>query len=186
MSVAFDRLRGVVADNVLDVVEAVAEVLRNRSDHETASGIHRTQEPVRFALCGALAVSAHGYVRATRNVDFLVSDEAFEVQGRMVLMRFPIVSFKGVSINFVRSDEVTDKELRVSTADEVVPIVSPEVLAYMKLKAGRMRDTNDLFELVRLGKLDGDRILKWLDAKAPAELSAKWVWIVNKAAERDE
>ena len=33
---------------------------------------------IRHALAGGLAVGAHGYVRATTDVDFLVGEEAFD------------------------------------------------------------------------------------------------------------
>ena len=39
---------------------------------------------IRYALAGGLAVGAHGYVRATTDVDFLVGEEAFEHHGSLV------------------------------------------------------------------------------------------------------
>ena len=57
-------VEGVVAPRVLDA-------MRSASDELTRLG-------VRHALVGGLAVGAHGYPRATKGVDFLVGDEAFE------------------------------------------------------------------------------------------------------------
>jgi hypothetical protein len=42
---------------------------------------------IRYALAGGLAVGAHGYVRATSDVEFLVGDEAFEHQGSLVAFK---------------------------------------------------------------------------------------------------
>ncbi|CAN5590601.1 hypothetical protein BH10ACI3_BH10ACI3_04640 [soil metagenome] len=34
---------------------------------------------VEFALCGGLAVAAHGFVRATQDIDFLIRAESLEI-----------------------------------------------------------------------------------------------------------
>ncbi len=49
---------GVVADRVLTAMRAASEMLARAG--------------VRHALCGGLAIGAHGYARATKDVDFLV------------------------------------------------------------------------------------------------------------------
>ena len=36
------------------------------------------QHEVEFALCGGLAVAAHGLVRATQDIDFLIREESLE------------------------------------------------------------------------------------------------------------
>lgn len=33
---------------------------------------------IEFALCGGLAVSAHGLIRATEDIDFLIREESLE------------------------------------------------------------------------------------------------------------
>ncbi|MFN0121927.1 MAG: hypothetical protein ACKV2V_15645 [Blastocatellia bacterium] len=42
---------------------------------------------IRHALAGGLAAGAHGYVRATTDVDFLVGEEAFDHQGLLVAFK---------------------------------------------------------------------------------------------------
>ncbi len=57
-------VEGVVAPGVLDAMRRASEVL--------------TRLGVRHALVGGLVVGAHGYPRATKDVDFLVGDEERE------------------------------------------------------------------------------------------------------------
>src|SRR5262245_40673175 len=58
---------------------AIADAARTASQRLTASGI-------RHVLAGGLAASAYGEPRATRDVDFLVGDEAFVHQGSIVTL----------------------------------------------------------------------------------------------------
>ena len=57
-------LDGVVAPRILDAMRIASSRLRELG--------------IRHALVGALGVGAHGYPRATKDVDFLVGDEAFQ------------------------------------------------------------------------------------------------------------
>jgi hypothetical protein len=55
---------------------------------------------IRYALAGGLAVGAHGYIRATTDVNFLVGEEAFDHQG-------PLVAFKAgvpIEVDGIRID----------------------------------------------------------------------------------
>ncbi len=56
-------LTGVVAPEILNAMRAAAAKLESAG--------------IRHALAGALAVGAHGYPRASKDVDFVVGDEAF-------------------------------------------------------------------------------------------------------------
>ncbi|HSN99340.1 MAG TPA: hypothetical protein VLS89_13685, partial [Candidatus Nanopelagicales bacterium] len=60
-------LEGIVAPRVLDALRAASQQL--------------TRVGIRHALVGGLAVGAHGHPRATKDVDFLVGDEAFAHHG---------------------------------------------------------------------------------------------------------
>jgi hypothetical protein len=57
-------LQDVVAPKVIDAMKAASQAL--------------TRAGVRHTVAGGLAVGANGYPRATRDVDFLVGNEAFE------------------------------------------------------------------------------------------------------------
>ena len=60
---SLDRLKGVVAPELIARAERVSRLL--------------TELGVPHSLIGGLAVGAHGHVRATRDIDFLVGDQAF-------------------------------------------------------------------------------------------------------------
>ena len=63
-------VEGVVSDKIL------------RAAHAASSAY--TKLGIRHALVGGLAVGAYGYARATKDVDFVVGDEAFIQVGRDV------------------------------------------------------------------------------------------------------
>src|SRR5438552_15092704 len=110
---------------------------------------------IRYALAGGLAVGAHGYIRATTVVDFLVGEEAFEHQGLMVAFKAGVpIEVDGVRIDYLspaslgqQLEEVLDHP-SVSEGLAIVPI---EVLIYMKLAAKRRKDLVDVIELVKVG-----------------------------------
>jgi hypothetical protein len=110
---------------------------------------------IRYALAGGLAVGAHGYIRATTDVDFLVGEEAFEHQGVLVAFKAGVpIEVDGIRIDYLspislgpQVEEVLDHPL-MSEGLAVVPI---EVLMYMKLVAKRRQDLVDVVELVKVG-----------------------------------
>jgi hypothetical protein len=110
---------------------------------------------IRHALAGGLAVGAHGYIRATTDVDFLVGEEAFEHQGSLVAFKSGVpIEVDGVRIDYLspvslgpQLEEVLDDP----PIDEGLAIVPIEVLIYMKLTARRRRDLLDVIELIKAG-----------------------------------
>jgi hypothetical protein len=110
---------------------------------------------IRHALAGGLAVGAHGYIRATTDVDFLVGEEAFDHQGALVAFKAGVpIEVNGVSIDYLspaslgpQLEEILDQP-PMSEGLGVVPI---DVLIYMKLVAKRRKDMVDVIELVKAG-----------------------------------
>jgi len=110
---------------------------------------------IRYALAGGLAVGAHGYIRATTDVDFLVGEEAFEHQGSLVAFKAGVpIEVDGVRIDYLspislgrQLEEVLDHP----PMNEGLAIVPIEVLIYMKLVAKRRKDLVDVIELVKVG-----------------------------------
>jgi len=110
---------------------------------------------IRYALAGGLAVGAHGYIRTTTDVVFLVGDEAFEHQGVLVAFKAGVpIEVDGIRIDYLsplslgpQVEEVLDHP-PMSEGLAVVPI---EVLMYMKLVAKRHQDLVDVIELVKVG-----------------------------------
>ena len=141
------RVSGLVHPSFIEAAKDVSHIL--------------TSLKVRHALIGGLAVGAYGYPRATKDVDFVVGDEAFEHHG-------PIVSFRSgipLRIGSVIVDVLADSGVPspYGTRSMGVPIVSLAVLTYLKIKAFRMQDQLDVVELLRHG-CDQEEMAKRLTA----------------------
>ncbi len=138
---------------------------------------------IRYALAGGLAVGAHGYVRATADVDFLVGEEAFEHHGLIVTFKAGVpIEVDGIRIDYIspvslgpQLEEVLDHP-PTSEGLAVVPI---EVLVYMKLVAKRRRDQVDVSELVKVG-VDVKRVRHYLEQYA-RDLLPLFDQLVNEA-----
>jgi hypothetical protein len=106
-------------------------------------------------LVGGLAVGADGYIRATTDVDFLVSEEAFDHQGALVAFKAGVpIEVDGIRIDYLspaslgsQMEDVLNQP-PISDGLAVAPI---EALIYMKLVARRRRDMLDVIELVKAG-----------------------------------
>lgn len=126
---------------------------------------------IRHALVGGLAVGAHGWPRATRDVDFLVDDTAWhKTEGGLVVMRAGLpVQAHGVPVDTlsIRDDE---KHLQAAIdgaeTSEGVPVAPVEAIVYMKLASPRSKDRQDVIELVRAG-IDVAKVSGHLDRFAP-------------------
>lgn len=172
-----NRLRGVVAPEILAAAEVASAKLREAG--------------IPHALVGGLAVGAHGYPRTTDDVDFLVGDEAFEKHtGGLVTLKLPLIAVGKVRIDFVSMDEARGEKEQLRPAVESlpqsnqVPIVPLVVLVYMKLKAGRQKDTADLVELLKRGRIEVKEIDRYLAKYAPV-LLRKWEHTKKTAAEEE-
>jgi hypothetical protein len=117
-------------------------------------------------------VGAYGYPRASRDVDFLVGDEALNI------MRGGIVSVaRGVPIQVGRvpidSISIPSEEHHLEESfhhvilSRGIPIAPSEILVYLKLKSPRRKDSVDIVEFLALG-LDPKPVLAYLKKNAPA------------------
>lgn len=138
--------------NLKDVFRFVSPQVR-KAAVETAAQLERIG--VRYALAGGLAVGAHGYIRATTDVDFLVGEEAFDHHGPLVTFKTGVpIEVEGIRIDYLspvslgtQMEETLDHPL-TSEGLAVVPI---ETLIYMKLAAKRRKDLTDIIELIKAG-----------------------------------
>jgi hypothetical protein len=147
-------LVGVVAAEVLDAMKVASAAL--------------TRAGVRHIVVGGLAVGANGFPRATRDVDFLVGDEAFERHpGGLVTLR-PGVPFQvnAVAVDFLGA-EANEPFLAAALDAEPGSIIDGPPLIYMKLKSPRHKDRTDVIELIKAG-LDVDRCRAYLLEHAPS------------------
>jgi hypothetical protein len=142
------------------------------------------QAGVRHVVVGGLAVGANGHPRATKDVDFLVGDEAFRHhEGGFVTMNPAIpIAVNGVAIDYLspRSDE---GHLAGALAGAPGTVIDAPRLIYMKLRASRMQDRADVVALVKAG-LDTDACRAYLSANAPA-LVVAFDDLVAKAVAED-
>jgi hypothetical protein len=133
-----------------DIVSArVLDAMRTASAQLTKLG-------VRHALVGGLAVGVHGYPRATKDVDFLVGDEAYQHFAGGLIAVAPGVP---IAVGEVPVDPISAAPGEVhllKTLDRPIPCsgipVAPiEALVYLKLKSPRSRDASDVVELIKVG-----------------------------------
>ena len=125
-----------------------------------------------FALCGGLAVAAHGFTRATEDIDFLIRaeslDRAYEAAATVGYdIRGLDMSFKERTVEIRRvskiiGEDVISLDLLLVTPNvedvwagreakefegEVITLVSREGLIKMKNQAGRPQDLMDIERL---------------------------------------
>lgn len=127
---------------------------------------------IEFALCGGLAVSAHGLIRATEDIDFLIREEALERAYQAAAeigydIRGLDTSFKERTVEIRRVSAVVGGEVISLDLLLVTPyvedvwetrehidfmglslyVVSREGLIKMKKQSGRPRDLDDIERL---------------------------------------
>ena len=138
--------------NLKDVFRFVAPIVREAAVKTAAQLEHLG---IRYALAGGLAVGAHGYIRTTVDVDFLVGEEAFEHHGLIVTFKAGVP----IEVNDIRIDYLSAISLGSQMEDvlnhplksEGLAVVPIEALIYMKLVARRRQDQVDIIELIKAG-----------------------------------
>jgi hypothetical protein len=123
---------------------------------------------VRHLVVGGLAVGANGFPRATKDVDFLVGDEAFEQHaGGLVTLRAGVpFQVNSVAVDFI-GVEAGEAFLSAALDADSGSIIDGPPLIYMKLKSPRHKDRTDVIELIK-GGLDVDSCRSYLSAHAPS------------------
>jgi len=173
-SVDLSSLEGVVSSTVLSALRASSKRL-------AALGI-------RHALVGGLAVGAHGFPRATKDVDFLVGDEAFEHhEGGFVTMKPGVpIQVGGVLVDLLtaQSNEGALASVPVLPVGDEVPVAPIEALVHLKLKSPRMKDASDVVELLKAG-IDRARCRVWLENNAAA-LTPRFDELIARADHESE
>lgn len=157
----------VVAPRVLDAWRAASDALARAG--------------VRHVVIGGLAVGANGYPRATRDVDFLVGDEAFSRHpGGLVTMNPALpIEVNGVAVDYL-SPRPDEGHLAAALAASPGSFIDPARLVYMKLRASRLQDRADVGGLVKMG-LDVDGCRAYLATNAPS-LVAPFDALVREAS----
>jgi hypothetical protein len=169
-------LSGVVSENVID-----AMVVAHRQLDKIG---------VPHALVGGLAVGAYGYVRATKDVDFLVTDDAFVVHsGGLVTIQTGVpIQVGTVPIDLLsqsRGETALDGAIRDASETGGILIVPLDCLIYLKLKSPRSKDFADIVELLKVGH-DIDTIRGLIGTNAPHLIAKLDKAIAEARAEGDE
>src|SRR5262247_1065793 len=138
--------------NLMDIKDTFRFVAPRVRDAAVKTAAQLNHLGIRYALAGGLAVGAHGYVRATTDVDFLVGDEAFEHHGTLVTFKPGVpIEVDGIRIDYLSPASLgsqLEEVLDTPPMDEGLGVVPIEVLVFMKLTAGRRRDLSDVVELI--------------------------------------
>ncbi len=163
-----------------DIFQFVAPKVRDAAI-KTAAQLSRLG--IRHALAGGLAVGAHGYIRTTMDVDFLVGEEAFEQHGGFVTFKTGVpIEVEGIRIDYLSPVGLgthVERALNEPSISKGLAVVPIEVLIYMKLVAKRRRDQIDVVELIRVGA-DIKQVKEYLKAYAP-DLLPLFEELVNEA-----
>lgn len=155
----WQRLEQVVSAQVLNAALETSEHLR--------------QLGIPHALVGGLAVGLYGHPRATRDVDFIVGEEAFVTTSPLVIFKPELQSlFSRFAVDLLAAlpdDPPLAAALQLPAHEGELPVISIEALVLMKLRAGRAQDITDIEHLVRAG-LDLPALIAWLQVEAPQYL----------------
>ena len=162
-------LDDVVASKVLDAMRAASRALAGLG--------------VRHVVVGGLAVGANGHPRATKDVDFLVGDEAFEQHpGGFVSMKPGVpIQINGVAIDLLSVQDGED-HLASALAAPMGSMIEAPQLVYLKLKSPRLKDRVDVVELVKAG-IDLRACRSYLAANAPGMVAMFEDSVARAAAE---
>ena len=139
---------------------------------------------VRHALVGGLAVGAHGYVRATKVVDFLVGDEAFEHHGVLVTFKPGVpIEVDGIKIDYLSPQALGPQLERAFDSPNQsagLNVIGLEPLIFMKLLARRRQDLLDVVELLKVSANPAP-VSEYLKSVAP-ELLSQFELLVEEAS----
>ena len=155
MSGGIEALAEIVAPSVL--IDAI-----DTSRRLTALGVPH-------ALIGGLAVGLHGHPRATKDVDFLVGDEAFERTTPILVYREELAEIARIGEIDLMGVPPGHDELRSLLAvpeGGEIPVVPAPALIYLKLSAGRPQDLADVHALLEAG-VDVLEVRTYLGRHAP-------------------
>lgn len=141
--------------NHMDLREIFQFVAPNVKEAAIKAAAQLDRLNIRYALAGGLAVGAHGYIRATTDVDFLVGEEAFDHHGVIVTFKAGVpIEVKGIRIDYlspVALGAQLEDVLNAPPTSAGLAIVPIDVLIYMKLVARRRKDQLDVVELIKAG-----------------------------------
>jgi len=132
-----------------------------------------SEQQVPHALAGGLAVGFHGFNRATKSVDVVVSSSARRASEQLGPTTPVSGQLKGICLNVGRVNVAflfVAKPLRRADLTSPVqvaglPIIGIDPLVAMKVVAGRLKDMVDAVELLKVGQVSVEKVSKRLSGK---------------------
>jgi hypothetical protein len=163
------RLEGTVHPNIIKAMIVASEQFKKLG--------------VRHMLIGGLALGAYGYIRATKDVDFLVGDEGFEhfAHGLIATAKGIPTTVNGIQVDTLATfpgEDYIEPALDGTVEADGIPVAPVEVLIYLKLKAHRLRDISDITQLLEAG-VDPKPVMTYLKKNCP-ELVQKFTAIIQR------
>lgn len=113
-----------------------------------------TELGIPHALVGGLAVGLYGHPRATKDVDLLVQDSAFEMTEPFLVFRDElkdVIHVGVVDLLAVPKTRPVLGELLQAPTEGGVPVIPLAALVLMKLDASRPQDLADIHRLLDAG-----------------------------------
>lgn len=137
-----------------------------------------------YALVGGLAAGTYGEPRFTKDIDFLVGDEAFVRTGLIVSFAGPMPLQAGrFAIDPIplpenaRRHEILAAAVAAPEFDEStghhVPMLNATALAYMKLASSRAKDLGDVVAMLRTESVDAEGLVAMIGTDDP-ELAVRF------------
>lgn len=200
-------------DSVSDALRRVDEFfMKTGPVHETLHRLaHRLpEEDIDYAVIGGMALALHGYVRATEDIDLLMTREGLEKFHERLVGRGYVPVFSGarkhfrdadtgVKIEIITSGEypgdgkpkpiIFPEPAQVSIEMESCRVVRIETLIELKLASGlsaehrMLRDLADVQQLIETLDLSAEMAEK-LDESVRSEYLRLWN-LARKAREQD-
>ena len=116
---------------------------------------------IRAALIGGLAAGAYGRPRATRDIDFLVGDEAWTSKGVILSIKPGVPQMaNGIPVDNIPFPNeyrgLYDRALHQAIESDVsgVLILQPEMVAVTKLAGGRSKDIASVVDMMEAESID--------------------------------
>lgn len=136
------------------------------------------EKGILHALVGGIAAGVYSNPRTTGDIDFIIPSSAeSELQefGDVSPLSSTVpgvtVDVNGVEVDFIFAPSYMPNSAYSSGAKfEGIPVLGPEAFILMKLLAGRIKDTGDIIEILKAGKVDHDKIKKYIKNHSPEEL----------------
>jgi hypothetical protein len=169
------RMLGIVSAEVIEAMRI--------ADSELAS------RDIPHFVIGGLAVCAYGYRRTTNDVDFIVSDSAYNRIGPIVTLRVPITSIGGVKIDQLSFEAESElhAELEATYKSGQTGQIAPlPMLMKLKLIANRQKDIADVVELIKCGAVDDDKYDTIEQYLSRSDLVRRWRCAIARARKESQ